>query len=179
MHICFTALLSHISVLLNMAKIWWWGCWERPRSSWYVFCSFGWEDLDISELYYERRQFRHSSWSLLLVKISASRSIYSAEGGQDEQNNTFTFAILKNWFYWPLVLVDVLLPRGWSPPPLPAGWSTSAPPCVTLVVVRMTLAWCHSLLEFNSSPWWLEIYVPSSTNLVNGFLYAFRISTSK
>ena len=79
--------------------------------------------------------------TFVLVKILASRSIYSAEGGQDEQNNTFTFAIFKkNWFYWPLVLVDVLLPRGWSPPPLPAGWSTSAPPCVTLVVVRMTLA---------------------------------------
>ena len=32
------------------------------------------------------------------------------------------------------------------------------------------LAWCHSFFEFNSSPSWLEIKVPSSTSLVNGFL---------
>ena len=44
-----------------------------------------------------------------------------------------------------------------------------------LVVVRMILAWCHSLLEFKSSPLWLEMNVPSSTSIVKGFLYAFSI----
>ena len=84
--------------------------------------------------------------------------------------NTFTFAILKNWHYWPLVLADVLLPRGWSPSPLSTGWRISAPPWATLTVVLIALAWCHSLLEFKGSPRWLEMYVPSSTNLVKGFL---------
>ena len=58
-----------------------------------------------------------------------------------------------------------------SPPPPTPPWSlpTSAPPCTTLVVVRITLAWCHSLLELRISPSWLHMKVPSSTHLVNGF----------
>ena len=55
----------------------------------------------------------------------------------------------------------------------------SAPPWITWVVVRMILAWCYSLFEFKSSPLWLEMYVPSSTSIVNGFLYAFSICISK
>ena len=48
--------------------------------------------------------------------------------------------------------------------------------CLLLLLVLTTLAWCHSLLEFNNSPLWLVMYVPSSTSLVKGFWYAFRIS---
>ena len=34
-------------------------------------------------------------------------------------------------------------------------------------------------MEFRTSPWWLAMYVPSSTQIVKGFLYAFKIFTSK
>ena len=94
----------------------------------------------------------------------AALSFYTVGRGIDNQH--FHFCYFKNWHYWPLVLADVLLPRGWSPSPLPTGWRISAPPWATLTVVLITLAWCHSLLEFKSSPRWLEMYVASSTNLV-------------
>ena len=62
----------------------------------------------------------------------------------------------------------------------PCCWRRrSAPPWITWVVVRMILAWCHSLFEFKSSPLWLEMNVPSSTSIVKGFLYAFSICISK
>ena len=38
-----------------------------------------------------------------------------------------------------------------------------------LVVVLMIFAWCYSFLEFNSSPLWFDIKVPSSTSIVKGF----------
>ena len=121
----------------------------------HFFCSLFWEDPDISELYL-RRQFRH----LVLVTSTgkqkmAALSLYSARRGIDNQH--FHFCYFKNWHYWPLVLADVLLPRGWSPSPLPTGWRISAPPWATLTVVLITLAWCHLLLEFKSSPRWLEM----------------------
>ena len=34
-------------------------------------------------------------------------------------------------------------------------------------------------MELRTSPWWLAMYVPSSTQIVKGFLYAFKIFTSK
>ena len=97
--------------------------------------------------------------------------------------------VFKKIIYWPRAL---LCPpaRGWSPTrppcppagpphppagpprplPAPSCLTVSAPPWTTLVVVRITFAWCHSLFELRSSPLWLEMYVPSSTHIVNGFL---------
>ena len=124
----------------------------------WIIVNFYWEDsFDIWVLVTStgKQTLLHSAYILL---------------GEAMMINTFTFAILKNWHYWPPVLADVLLPRGWSPSPLSTGWRISAPPWATLTVVLITLAWCHSLLEFKSSPRWLEMYVPSSTNLVKGFL---------
>ena len=72
----------------------------------HFFCSLFWEDPDVSELYL-RRQFRH----LVLVTSSgkqniAALSFYTAGRGIDNQH--FHFAILRNWYFCPLVLADVL-----------------------------------------------------------------------
>ena len=64
----------------------------------HFFCSLFWEDPDISELYL-RRQFRH----LVLVTSTGKQNIAALN-----TINTFTFAILRNWYFWPLVLADVL-----------------------------------------------------------------------
>ena len=96
----------------------------------------------------------------------------------DELNNT-DFCFFKKVFYCPQGLAAAARPWGrctpvsppptsWSRPP-PRRRSTSAPPWITLVVVRIILAWCHSFFEFNSSPLWFEMNVPSSTSIVNGF----------
>ena len=85
--------------------------------------------------------------------------------------NTFTFAIFKK--------LALLAPGSGrcSPPRGLVSYSSSCRSedlSSTLVdsggCSYITFAWCHSLLEFNSSPRWLEIKVPSSTSLVNGFL---------
>ena len=80
------------------------------------------------------------------------------------QTNNFHCPMQR--LYWPQAL-SALPPPCLSPP-----WSlpTSAPPCTTCMLVRITFAWCLSLFELRISPSWLHIKVPSSTHIVNAFL---------
>ena len=109
-------------------------------------------------------------------KHDLSRSI--SDFWTEMKNRTSqTMLSFKKLSHWPQAAT--LPPWGRPTPPPPPCWSTSAPPWITFVVVLTSLAWCHSFFEFKSSPLWLEINVPSSTNRVSGFLYALRIVISK
>ena len=56
-----------------------------------------------------------------------------------------------------------------SPPALPPpALRLYASPCTTVVFLWISFSWCHSLLELRTSPWWLAMYVPSSTQIVKG-----------
>ena len=137
----------------------------------YLFIGVG--GLDNSELYWENG-FESSSWSLLLENTSVKEYIAILWTKMNDNR----LSLFKKVFYCPQGLAAKAPPWGRcspAPPPRPA-WSrppcrrrTSAPPWMTLVVVRIIFAWCHSFLEFNSSPLWFDMNVPSSTSIVNGF----------
>ena len=162
-------------------KIWWW--WKavqklsiQPlgRRSVHApaflvrFLFMVWVGLDSNELDCFRRQVSTLlSWSLLIGTTNES-SIYGQLLDQKEneakQTECFWMVVcfLKS-LHWPRAL---RCSRGWSrslwpPPPCrpPAACSLrlSAPPWITLVVVLINFAWCHSLLLFRSSPLWLEM----------------------
>ena len=66
------------------------------------------------------------------------------------------FCPLGLWLSWVACTPNVPRPPPQAPP---SFLRTSAPPCTTLVVVLMILAWCHSFLELRSTFLWLEMYV--------------------
>ena len=143
--------------------------WLSYQPSWLCVCSevrgldsceiIYWSEEDMFRLYSPGWSQSRGYWLLLDLKVkhrhTRCRSYFKYK--------TLLARVLC--LVLPAIPWGCCLPAPWPAPcpaPCPAPGAactlpTSAPPCTTFVVVRIIFAWCHSLLEFNISPLWVEI----------------------